>query len=142
LMAGCFGIEGTRGCSGEPEWGEEARRRACYWKGKQLGRAAEGRAGGARPSGGDSFYESGGRRWGEWAWWPRGEKEVRPGTWLFGPTGRLRRGGGGLWLGLGEGGGPREEEGEAGLLKAKTQAAGPKTEMGPSSKRNSFRILN
>jgi hypothetical protein len=45
------------------------------------------------------------------------------------------RGGGGLLLGLGEGGSPREEEGEAGLPKAKAQVAGPKTEDGPKLKK-------
>jgi hypothetical protein len=34
-------------------------------------------------------------------------------------------------LGLGEGGGQREEEGEVGRPKAKAQAAGPKTGDGP-----------
>jgi hypothetical protein len=80
------------------------RRCIYYWKGKQLGRAAEGRAGGARPAGGGGFCESGGWRWGEWAWWakwagrlagrrgsgPRGEKEARPRRWWFGLAGRPR----------------------------------------------------
>jgi hypothetical protein len=94
---------------------------------------------------------SGGRRWGEWAWWakqagrlasqrgsgPHVEKEVRPGRWRFGPAGRPRprRGGGGLRLGLGEGGIPREEVGEAGRPKAKAQVAGPKTGDGPKLKK-------
>jgi hypothetical protein len=45
-----------------PEWGEEVRRCFCYWKGKQLGRAAEGRADSIRSAGGGGFCESGGRR--------------------------------------------------------------------------------
>jgi hypothetical protein len=47
------------------------RRRIYYWKGEQLGRAAEGRAGSARPTGDSSFCESGGRCCGEWAWWAK-----------------------------------------------------------------------
>jgi hypothetical protein len=38
-------------------------------------------------------------------------------------------------LGLGEGGGPIEEDGEAGRPKAKTQAAGPQTGDGPKLKK-------
>jgi hypothetical protein len=36
-------------------WGDEARRHDCYWKGEQLGGAAEGRASSARPTGGGGF---------------------------------------------------------------------------------------
>jgi hypothetical protein len=42
---------------------------------------------------------------------------------------------GGLRLGLGEGAGPTEEEGEAGWPKAKAQAAGPKIGDGPMLKK-------
>jgi hypothetical protein len=81
-MAGHFSLDGARGGGGEQEWREEARRRVCYWKGKQLGKAAEGRAAVARPAGGGGFCESGGRRQGEWAWWARGEKEeASDGRW-------------------------------------------------------------
>jgi hypothetical protein len=50
---------------GDLEWGEEARRCVCYWKGEQLGGVAEGQAGGARPAGGGSFV----------AEWPEEEDE-------------------------------------------------------------------
>jgi hypothetical protein len=45
---------------------------------------------------------------------------------------------GGRWLGLGEGGGPREEEGGAGRPKAMAQVAGPKTRDGPKLKKKFF----
>jgi hypothetical protein len=55
-------------------------------------------------------------------------------------AGRRPRPSGEGGLGLGEGGSPREEEEGVGRLKAKAHSAGQKTEMGPTSKRNSFRI--
>jgi hypothetical protein len=42
---------------------------------------------------------------------------------------------GGRRLGLGEGGGPREEEGGAGQPKGKAEVTGPKTGDGPKLKR-------
>jgi hypothetical protein len=74
LMVGHFGLEGMRevGCqSGERRCGSAS----ITGKGERLGRAAEGRADGARPAG---QRGSG----------PRGEKEAGPGRWRFGPAGR------------------------------------------------------
>jgi hypothetical protein len=39
-----------------------------------------------------------------------------------------------------KGGGPREEEGGASRVRPRPRRVGQKLEMGPSSKRNSFRI--
>jgi hypothetical protein len=82
----------------------------CYWKGEQLGRAAEGRASGARPAGGGS------QRRKTKGWGPR----VIEGEGLAGPSrprGEGPKGVGGGW--------------RAGRPTAKVQAAGPKPEPGP-----------
>jgi hypothetical protein len=72
---------------------------------------------------------------------PRGS-ERRGWRWA-GPAGGQglvgREAGGWAWE---KGGGPREEEGGAGRLKAKAQVAGPKTGDGPKLKKKFFLNFN